>query len=105
MCRYPVLKATEPETCFNWPRERDNNGVPKKVHCQDHKYKLYLDTVALEHIKNYTYLGPHNSTTGYFHKAVNDLRDKARRAFYNIKRNINVTSQIGSGKKTLESVI
>ena len=56
--------------------------------CQDHGDKFLLDTVALEHTKNYTYLGLNISTTGNFHKAVSDLRDKARRAFYTIKRNI-----------------
>ena len=60
-------------------------GVPKKVH----KYKFHhLDTIALEHTKNYTYLGLNISATGNFHKAVNKLRDKARRAFYAIKRNV-----------------
>ena len=38
--------------------------------------------------KNYTYLGLNISTTGNFHIAVNNLRDKARRAFYAIKMNI-----------------
>ena len=59
----------------------------KRSSHQDHKYKFHLDTVALEHTKNYTYLGLNISATGNFHKAVNDLRDKARRAFYSIKRN------------------
>jgi hypothetical protein len=54
---------------------------------QDHKYKFHLDTVALEHTKNYTYLDLNISACN-LHKAVNDLRDKARRGFYAIKRNI-----------------
>ena len=53
----------------------------KRSSCQDHKYKFHLDTVALEHTKNYTYLGLNISATGNFHKAVNNLRDKVRRAF------------------------
>jgi hypothetical protein len=48
----------------------------------DLNVNVNVDTVALEHTKNYTYLGLNISTTGNFHKAVNDLRDKARRAFY-----------------------
>ena len=60
----------------------------KRLSCQDHKYKFHLDTVALEHTKNDTYLGQNISAKGNFHKAVNNLRDKARRAFYAIKRNI-----------------
>jgi len=59
----------------------------KRSSRQDHKYKFHLDTVALELKKNYTYPGLNISATGNF-KAVNDLRDKARRAFYAIKRNI-----------------
>ena len=58
----------------------------KRSSCQDHKYKFHLDIVALEHSKKYTSLGLNISTTGNFHKAVNELRDKAR--FYAIKRNI-----------------
>ena len=60
----------------------------KRSSRQDHKYKFHLDIIALEHTKNYTYLGLNISATGDSHKAVNDLRDKARRAFYAIKRNI-----------------
>ena len=44
--------------------------------------------LVLEHTKNYTYLGLNISAGGNFHKAVNDLRDKARREFYAINRNI-----------------
>jgi hypothetical protein len=61
----------------------------KRPSCQDHKYKIHPDTVALEHTKTHTYLGLNISATSNFHKAVNDLRDKARRAIYAIKRNIN----------------
>ena len=60
----------------------------KRSSRQDQKYKFHLDTVALEHTKNYKYLGLNISTTGNFHKALKNLRDKARRAFYAIKRNI-----------------
>ena len=51
------------------------------------------------------YLGLNISTAGNFHKAVNDLRDKARRAFYAIKRNINFNIPIRIWLKILESVI
>ena len=53
----------------------------KRSSCQDHKYKFHLATVALKHTKNCTYLSQNISATGNFHKAVNDLRDKARRAY------------------------
>ena len=67
--------------------------------------QIPLDTVALEHTKNYTYLGLNISATGNLHKAVNDLRDKARRAFYAIKRNINFNIPIRIWLKILESVL
>ena len=74
-----------------------NKDVPKRSSHQDHKYKFHLGTVALEHTKNYTYLGLNISATGNFHKAVNDLRDKARRAFYAIKETYISTYQLGFG--------
>ena len=77
----------------------------KRSSHQEHKYKFHLDTVALEHTKTYTYLGLNISATGNFHKAVNDLRDKARRAFYVIKRNITFDIPIRIWLKILESVI
>jgi hypothetical protein len=48
------------------------------------KYTFHLDTVTLEQTKNYrpTYLGIKMNAKGNFNKAVNDLRDKAMRAFY-----------------------
>ena len=58
----------------------------KRSSFQDHKYKFHLDTVALDHTQNYKYLDLNISATGNLHKAVNNLRDKARKAFYAIKR-------------------
>lgn len=77
----------------------------KRSSPQNHNYKFFLDTIALEHTKNYTYLGLNISTTGNFNKAVNDLRDKARRAFYAIKRNIKLDIPIKTWLKILDSVI
>ena len=49
---------------------------------QNHQnQQFFLNTTALEHTKNYTYLGLNISSTGNFNKAANDLREKARRAF------------------------
>ena len=78
----------------------------KRASRQDHKFQIpsrYCCPRA--HKKNYTYLGLNISTTSDFHKAVNDLRHKARRAFYAIKRNINVNIPIRIWLKILESVI
>ena len=77
----------------------------KRSSCKDHKYKFHLDTVALEHTKNYTYLGLNISATGNFHKNVNDLRDKIGRAFYASKRNIKFDIPIRIWQKIFESVI
>ena len=55
--------------------------------------------------KKYTHLGLNISTTGNFHKPVNDLRDKARRAFYAVKRNIKFEIPIRIWLQILESVI
>jgi hypothetical protein len=86
--------------------DKKKNVFQKWSSCQDHKYKFHLDTVALEHTNNYTYLGLNISATGNFNKAVNDLRDKARRALYVIKRNVKFDIPIRIWpKKILESVI
>ena len=78
----------------------------KRFSCQDHKYKFHLDTVALEHRKiNEKYLSLNISATGNFHKAVTDLRNKARRAFYTIKRNIKFDIPIRIWLKIRKSVI
>ena len=77
----------------------------KRSSSQDHKYKLHLDAIALEHTNNDTYLGLNVSTTGNFHKAMNELRDKTRRAFYAIKRNIKFDIPITIWLKILQSVI
>jgi hypothetical protein len=77
----------------------------KRSSCQDHKYNFHLDTIALEHTQNYTYLRLNISATVNFHKAVKDLRDKARRAFCAIKRNITFDIPIRIRLKILKSVI
>ena len=60
-------------------------------------------TTTRAHTQNDTYLGLNISVTGNFHKAVNDLRDKARRAFHAIKRNIKFNTPIRIWLKILES--
>ena len=77
----------------------------KRPNLQKHKHKFLLDTTILDQTKNYTYLGLNISATGNFNQAVNDLRDKARRAFYAIKRNIRLDIPIQIWLKILDSVI
>ncbi len=45
-----------------------------------------LGTNQITHASHYNYLGLKITSTGNFNHAVNELRDKARRAFYAIKR-------------------
>ena len=79
--------------------------LQKRSGNQDDKYKFYLDIVLLEHTNNDTYLGLNISNTGSFHMVVNELRDKARRAFYAIKRNIKIEIPIRIWLKNVQSVI
>ncbi len=44
----------------------------------------------IEHATNYTYLGLKIRATGKLHLAVNELKEKARRAFYAIKTSIQI---------------
>ena len=60
------------------------------------------NTNSLEHTKNNTYFGLNISSTGNFHKAVNDMRDKIRWAFYAIKWNIKFDIPIRIWQKILE---
>lgn len=77
----------------------------KRTRNQDPPYRFLLGTDLIEYTNNYTYLGLNICTTGNFKKAVNDLRDKARRAFYAIKRNIKLNIPIQIWLKILDSVI
>jgi hypothetical protein len=54
------------------------------------------------HKENDRYLGLNISATGKFHKAINDLRDQARRAFLAIKRDIKFDTAIRIWLKILE---
>ncbi len=77
----------------------------KRPSNQDQHHSFKLDNMLLEHMQNYTYLGININNTENFNKAVNDLRDKARRAFYAIKRNIKIDIPIRIWIKIIKSVI
>ncbi len=77
----------------------------KRPSHQDQHHSFKLDNMLLEHTQNYTYLGININNKGNFNKAVNDLRDKARRAFYAIKRNIKIDIPIRIWIKIIKSVI
>lgn len=58
-----------------------------------------------EYTQNYTYLGLHITPTGNFNLAVNDLREKGRRAFYAIKKSSNINIPIRIWLKIFKSLI
>ena len=58
----------------------------KKPGCQESRHLFTRGKTALEHTFNYDYLELKISASGNFDLAVNALREKARRAFYAIKR-------------------
>lgn len=62
----------------------------KQARNQDNTHNFSLDTTKLQQTKNYTYLGLNITFTGNFNMAVKDLKDKARRAFFAIQRNIKI---------------
>ena len=66
---------------------------------------LTLGTCPIQSCTQYNYLGLKLSATGNFNPAVNELREKARKAFYAIKRQIYSEIPTQIWLKILESVI
>ncbi len=58
----------------------------KRSRSQGTQHIFTLGTNQITHTSHYNYLGLKIKSTGNFNHAVNELRDKARRAFYAIKR-------------------
>ena len=78
----------------------------KKARCQENKFEFLLGNTALEHTLNYTYLGLTITASGSFSKAVNALKEKARRALYAIKRKLQkIVIPIKIWLKIFDSVI
>ncbi len=61
-----------------------------------HANKAYLNWIELNWDR-WDWSREKREREGNFNKAVNDLRDKARRAFYAIKGNIKIDIQSESG--------
>jgi len=59
----------------------------------------------IESTKTYTYLGLKITPTGNFTLAVNELKEKAQRAFYAIKRSIKIDIPIQIWLKLFKSII
>ena len=77
----------------------------KRSRSQGTKHKFLLGTSFIEHSSNYNYLGLKISSTGNLKNAVNELREKACRAFYAIKQQIAVELPIRIWLKLFEAII
>ena len=77
----------------------------KRSRSQEIKHKFTLGKTTIEHTKNDTYLGLKISSTGSFNLAVNELKEKARRAFYAIKKQVKMDIPIRIWLKIFKSII
>ena len=96
--------------CQSWalsvnPKKTKIMIFQKRPNRQDQHHSFKLNHMPLEHTRDYTYLGINISNTGNFKKAVKDLREKARRAFYAIRRNIQIDIPIRIWLKIMKTVI
>lgn len=96
--------------CQSWalsvvPKKTKIMIFQKRPSRQDQHHSFKLGHMPLEHAQDYTYLGINISNTGHFKKAVRNLREKARRAFYAIKRNIKIDIPIRIWLKIMKTVI
>ncbi len=62
----------------------------KRPKCQKDQHRFLLDSTHIQLTHSYTYLGLNITSTGNFNLAINDLRDKGRRAFWSIKKSSHV---------------
>lgn len=60
----------------------------KKPRLTDKKYNFTIGGTLLNHVTHYNYLGLTISASGLFEMAMKDLTDKARRAYYNIRKSL-----------------
>ena len=77
----------------------------KRSRCQGNRLQFVLGSTTIEHTNTYTYLGLKLSSTGNLNMAVNDLREKARRAFYAIRKSIQINIPIRIWLKIFKTVI
>ncbi len=77
----------------------------KRSRSQGTEHIFKLGTNQITHTSHYNYQGLKITSTGNFNHAVNELRDKARRAFYAIKRQCPIEIPIRIWLKIAESVI
>ena len=93
--------------CQAWALAVNLNKTKIMIFEKRSRYKnnFRIGPHSIEHTNNYRYLGLKINSNGKFNLAVNDLREKARRAFYAIKRQIPVEIPIRIWLKLFESVI
>ncbi|XP_056588353.1 uncharacterized protein LOC130408891 [Triplophysa dalaica] len=77
----------------------------KRSRSQGPSHTFTLSHRTIETTKTYTYLGLKITTTGNFTLAVNELKEKAQRAFYAIKRSIKIDITIQIWLKLFKAVI
>jgi len=66
----------------------------KRSRCQANNIDFTIGTQTIENCSEYNYFGLKISPTGSFNQAVKELREKARRAFYAIQRQIHIQIHI-----------
>lgn len=96
--------------CQTWALAVNNNKTKIMIFQKGSKYHGRQNTFTLgpqtiEHVTDYTYLGLRINYNGSFNKAVNELKDKARRALYAIKRQVPFEIPIQIWLKIFSSVI
>ena len=96
--------------CQTWaltinPKKTKTMIFQKRSKSQDVLPKFSIGRHKVEYCTHYTYLGIKISSTGHFNEAVHELREKARRAFYAIKKNIQTEIPIQIWLKLIECVI
>ncbi len=77
----------------------------KRSRSQGPTHTFTLAHRTIETTKTYTYLGLKITPTGNFTLAVNELKEKAQRAFYAIKRSIKIDIPIQIWLKLFKAVI
>ncbi len=87
------------------PEENQHYDLSEEIQIPRNTTTFSLGTNQIAHTSHYNYLGLKITSTGNFNHAVNELRDKARRAFYAIKRQCPIEIPIRIWLKILESVI
>lgn len=77
----------------------------KRSRLQRNDPEFKIGGTQIEQTNSYTYLGLQISSTGNFCSAVKELKEKAKRAFYAIKRSVKIQIPIRTWLKIFKSVI